>query len=30
MWEMRTYFGLTFAQVEEFQANWNTLYNDWV
>ena len=28
MWELRTYFGLTFAQVQEMQENWNLFYND--
>lgn len=30
LWEMRSYFGLTFEQVDEFQQNWNLHYNDWV
>ena len=28
MWELRSYFGLTFAQLTEMQTNWNTFYND--
>ena len=28
LWELRSYFGLTFAQVEEMQLNWNTYYNN--
>ena len=28
MWELRTYFGLTFEQLTEMQTNWNTFYND--
>ena len=28
MWELRTYFGLTFAQLQEMQTNWNTYYAD--
>ena len=27
IWEMRTYFGLSFNQVQEFQANWNKYFN---
>ena len=27
---MRSYFNLTFEQVDEFQQNWNTYYNDYV
>lgn len=25
-WELRTYFGLTYAQVAELEQNWNILY----
>ena len=28
MWELRSYFGLTFAQLTEMQENWNKLYNE--
>ena len=28
MWELRSYFGLTFAQLTEMQTNWNTYYNE--
>ena len=28
MWELRSYFGLSFAQLTEMQTNWNTFYND--
>lgn len=28
LWELRTYFNLSFEQVEEMQQNWNTFYND--
>ena len=27
-WELISYFGLTYAQVEEMQENWNLYYND--
>ena len=27
MWELRSYFGLTFAQLTEMQENWNKFYN---
>ena len=27
-WELYTYFGLSWAQIEEAQVNWNTYYND--
>ena len=27
-WEAKTYFDLTFDQVDEMEANWNTFYND--
>ena len=30
LWEMRSYFGLTFDQVDEFQQNWNSHLNDWM
>jgi hypothetical protein len=26
-WELRSYFGLSFAQVEEMQTNWNAFYD---
>lgn len=25
-WELRTYFGLTYAQIAEIEQNWNLLY----
>ena len=28
LWELRTYFNLTFDQVQEMKTNWNTYYND--
>ena len=28
MWELRSYFGLTFAQLTEMQTNWNKLYKE--
>ena len=28
LWELRTYFGLSYAQVMEMQVNWNLFYND--
>lgn len=27
-WELRSYFGLSFDQVQEMKTNWNTYYND--
>jgi hypothetical protein len=26
--ELRTYFGLSFAQVDEMEQNWNSYYNN--
>ena len=28
IWELRTYFQLSFDQVQEMQTNWNLFYND--
>lgn len=28
VWELRSYFGLSFSQVKEMQTNWNNFYND--
>ena len=28
IWELRSYFGLTFAQVQEMQEKWNEFFND--
>ena len=28
IWELRSYFGLSFAQVEEMQEKWNEFFND--
>ena len=28
LWEIRTYFGLSYAQVMEMQVNWNLFFND--
>ncbi len=27
-WELRTYFNLTFNQVQEMKTNWKTYYDD--
>jgi len=28
LWELRSYFTLSFYQVQEMQENWNLFYND--